>query len=132
MSAPAPRPTPLSAAATLLALLAAACATDAPLTPGTPKVVAEKAIAPYEFHEECMHLERGDRLDYRFESDQPLAFNIRYHEQNLVLMPITRTAITSDAAIFSPVVAQDYCLTWEAGPSGAVLSYRVVLRRPRP
>jgi len=30
------------------------------------------------------------------------------------------------------VIAQDYCLMWEAGPDGAVLSYRIMLRRPRP
>lgn len=113
-------------------MLLSACAASPPIQPGVPKVVNQLEIAPYALHEECLRLELGDRLDYRFESEQPVAFNVHYHEDKYVIMPITRAGITSDTAIFAPVVPQDYCLTWEAGADGAVLSYRIVLRRPRP
>jgi len=121
----------LFAVATMATLLVA-CASEAPLQPGVPKTVNGVTIAPYEFYEECLHLDAGDRLDYRFESEQPVAFNIHYHEDKLVLQPVTKAGLTSDVGIFMPVIAQDYCLMWEAGPDGAVLSYRIMLRRPRP
>jgi len=118
--------------ASAIATLLMACASEPPLQPGVPKTVNGVTIAPYEFYEECLHLDVGDRLDYRFESEQPVAFNIHYHEAKLVLQPVTKTGLTSDIGIFTPVIAQDYCLMWEAGPDGAVLSYRIMLRRPRP
>ena len=40
-------------------------------------------------------------------------------------MPIAREAITADSGIFQPVLAEDYCLMWEAGPAPTALDYRV-------
>jgi hypothetical protein len=112
----------------LAALTLCACAEN-PLVSGQPKVVEKLAIAPYAIHEDCAPLALGDRLDYRFASTEPVAFNIHYHEGNAVVMPISREGATSDAGIFAPRIAEGYCLMWEAGATGAVLDYRIVLRR---
>src|SRR5436190_22749866 len=110
-----------------LALTAAACTTP-PLVPGVPRDVTHVVIAPYESHDECMRLALGDRLDWRYESTEPLAFNIQYREAQAVLSPVVREHSTMDSGTFEARLAQDYCLTWESGPPGAIISYRVLVR----
>ena len=115
------------------ALLAAApllaCA-PAPITAAAPKAVAGHPLPPYEVHEECVELKPGDRLDFSFESTEPVDFNIHYHEGNAVVMPLVREKSREDAGMYSVRIAQDYCLMWEAGAAGAVIDYRIRVRRP--
>jgi hypothetical protein len=109
----------------------AGCA-PAPVAPGTPKVVSRVAIAPYAAHFECIDLQAGDRLEYRFETSEPVAFNIHYRDGGITVMPITRDNVIEDAGGYSPPAAKPYCLAWEAGNAGAILGYRVSLRRGAP
>ena len=105
------------------------CACTTPLvTADTPKTVYAYVIAPYEWHEECMHLDIGDRVEFAFEATEPVDFNVHYHEGKTVVMPIVRDKTRADAGVFAPPLAQDYCLMWEAGAAGALLDYRVRLR----
>ena len=108
-------------------LLVAACATvqDA----RTPKSVQGRVLAPYSIHQECLQLAQGDRLDYRFQSTEPLRFAIQYREGVAVLEPIVRDATREDAGIYPVSESRVYCLVWEAGAVGASLDYRFV---PRP
>ena len=117
-----------------LALAGAALAGCAvkPLALGEAKSVAKQDIAPYGVHEDCADLAPGDRLDYRFESSSPVKFNIHYHDANTIVMPITRDDVTSDAGVFAPRIKQGYCLMWEAGAAGAIIAYRMQVRRPAP
>jgi hypothetical protein len=110
----------------------AGCASAPPADPDAPRVVTGYALGAYAAHEECRTLSPGDRLDYRFTSTVPLAFNIHYHEGSAVLMPISREGVTADSGIFQPVVRQDFCLMWEAGATPATLEYRVSVRRRGP
>jgi hypothetical protein len=112
----------------LTALSLAAC-TAATLATDAPKTVTGQSLSPYELHEECVRLEAGDRVDYAFESSEPVAFHIRYRDGNAVLMPVTRENARGDAGIYGPAVAQHYCLAWEAGPAGALIDYRIRVRR---
>jgi hypothetical protein len=112
--------------------LVAACAGTPAVVPGEPKSVARQALAPYDVHEDCMELAPGDRLDYRFESSEPVAFNVHYHDGKMVVMPITRDAVTADSGVYAPKLRQGYCLMWEAGAAGATLAYRYVVRRVIP
>jgi hypothetical protein len=127
--------TPVSRVFARMVLLAAgvvlvvACATPTVLSSGEPKVVRGQDIHAYEVHEDCLRLAVGDRLDYEFASNQPVDFNIHYHEGRSVLMPIVRNKARQDSGLFAPVLAQDYCLMWEAGADGALLDYRIVVRR---
>lgn len=121
-------------AATPLAAIAAAlsaCAGPA-IVAGEPHVVPRAVIAPYAMREECARLAVGDRLDYRYDSSAPVDFDIHYHEDNAILAPVVRERSTSDSGTFEAQVARDYCLLWQAGPPGAIISYRVMLRPPAP
>jgi hypothetical protein len=108
----------------------AACAGEPPLAIDRPKVVHGQDIAPYAIREECVHLAIGDRLDYDFTANEPVDFNIHYHEEGAVLMPIVRDKALQDSGLFVPLFGQDYCLMWEAGAAGALLDYRISLRPP--
>jgi hypothetical protein len=119
-------------AAAMLACMLAACATTAPVDPDAPRTVSGLELSPYGVHEECRTLAPGDRLDYRFSSTAPVAFNIHYHDGNAIVIPITHEGVTADAGIFHPALRQDFCLTWEAGLTAVTLEYRVAVRHRPP
>ena len=114
-----------------LSLASAGCAAPPRIEPGRPLQVEAHSLPPYQIHEECVALAPGDRLQYRFESTAPLAFNIHYHEGKAVVMPVTRARVSSDDGTFAPLVAQDYCLMWEAGAEGTTIDYTLRLTRGR-
>jgi hypothetical protein len=90
-----------------------------------PKDVRGYPLPPYQIHEECVSLRPGDRLDYAFDSPEPVDFNIHYHEGNAVVMPVVREKARADAGMYTAQIAQDYCLMWEAGAPGATIDYRI-------
>ncbi len=90
-----------------------------------PKAVFGIELAPYAMIEECVALEPGERIAYRFESRLPVAFNIHFHDNNAVIMPVSRDGTTSESGDFAADRRQLYCLMWEAGAEGSVLDYRV-------
>ncbi len=112
-------------AAIALALPLAACAAQPAIAPGAVHEVKAHPLPPFQIHEECVKLEAGDRLDYTFTATAPLHFNIHYHEGNAVIMPVTRDKVVSDTGRFEAIVAQEYCLMWEAGATGTPLDYSV-------
>ena len=101
-----------------------ACATPAP-DPYAPQSADAHAMSPYQVHEACVKLAAGDRLDWRFESQAPVDFNIHYHEGPTVVLPVQRTASLGDAGVYAVTLAHDYCAMWETGPLGTAVSYRV-------
>jgi len=113
--------------ALLVALPLCAC-TTAPVTADAPKSVRGQALAPYADHEECMRLQPGDRMEFAFESTDPVDFNVHYHEGKTVVMPIYKEKSRAEAGVFAPPTKQDYCLMWEAGAAGAVIDYRIRLK----
>ena len=114
-----------------LALALAGCATT-PAPGDAPRDATAVGLAPYASHQECRRLVPGDRLDYRFTSTAPLAFNIHYSNGNAVVMPISRDAVTADSGIYQPITAENYCLAWEAGAQAASLDYHVAVRHRGP
>jgi hypothetical protein len=88
-------------------------------------------MSPYTSVEECLSLEEGERIDFRFESRYPVAFNIHFREGNAVIMPLTRDDATSESGDFTADRKEIYCLTWEAGPEGSALDYRLSPWPPR-
>ena len=119
----------IRAAALLVAVIAlGGCAGTLTVTDG-PKVVSAHPLPSYQVHEECFKLGDGDRVDFAFESSEPVDFNIHYHEGQAVVMPISREKSRSDAGIYVARIAQDYCLMWEAGAAGALINYRLQIRR---
>ena len=110
------------------ALALAGCAED-PYRLDAPRSGAGVELAPYAIHEECAALAPGNRIDYYFTSTAPVAFNLRYHDGNAVIMPIVRERVTEDSGAFTADRKQVYCLTWEAGAQPTLLYYRI---RPLP
>ena len=108
-------------------LLFAGCAENL-IVPGQPKT-ANLDLAPYTTREDCVDLAQGDRLDYRFESNTPVKFNIYYRDSNMIVEPITRENVVEDSGVFAPRIAARYCLLWEASPTGALIGYRANVRR---
>ena len=115
---------------TMVALAVAGCAATSPAGRYDLKSVRNHAMSPYVVHEECLNVAAGERIDYYFMSTFPIDFNIHYHESNVVLMPIVRDKALEDNGVFAPQIPQDYCLMWEAGPTGATIDYGVRLRPP--
>src|SRR5207302_1114341 len=64
--------------------MTAGCA-SAPGRLQAPKAVFGLELAPYATTEECIALEPGERIGYRFEARLPVAFNGHFHEDNAVL-----------------------------------------------
>ena len=104
--------------------VSAGCA-SAPGRLQAPKAVFGVELAPYAIIEECVALEPGERIAYRFESRLPVAFNVHFHDNNAVIMPVSRDGTTSESGDFAADRKQIYCLMWEAGAGGSVLDYRV-------
>jgi hypothetical protein len=109
------------------AIALAGCATP-PIAAGVPKTVDGLVIAPYALHEACMSMARGDKLDWRYESGAPIAFEVHYREGGAVLSPVVRDDSSGDSGTFEAREPRDYCVQWEAGASGAIVSYRLLLR----
>jgi hypothetical protein len=105
----------------------AGCATT--LAPGDPKIAKAHPVPSYQIHEECFKLKEGDRVEFRFQSTAPVDFNIHYHEGPAVVMPISRDKSREDAGVYVARLAQDYCLMWEAGAAGALIDYRILIKR---
>jgi hypothetical protein len=104
-------------------LLVAGCAGET-IVPDEVRTVQDAEIAPYEVREECAQLAAGERLDFRFESQAPVTFNLYYREGPSLLAPLSREDVTSDSFVFRAPLTQRYCLRWEAGRQGAIISYR--------
>jgi hypothetical protein len=119
-------------AAIALALPLAACAAQPGIVPGGMHEVKAHPLPPFQIHEECVKLEPGDRLDYAFTATAPVHFNIHYHEGSAVIMPVTRDKVMAESGRFEAVVAQEYCLMWEAGAAGTPLDYSVRFTRAKP
>jgi hypothetical protein len=104
-------------------LVLAGCASGG-LALNSWKDVSDRVVAPYELRRECLALRPGERLEYVWESTQPVMFNLHYRSGGGVVMPISRDDVTGDAGIFTVVLAHEYCLMWEARENGALVSYR--------
>jgi hypothetical protein len=118
----------MRAAALLVATVAVTgCATTTPPT-GEPKVVRRHPLPSYQIHEECFKLRDGDRVEFRFESTEPVDFNIHYHEGQAVLMPISREKTREYAGVYVARLMQDYCLMWEASAAGSLIDYRILVK----
>jgi hypothetical protein len=107
--------------------LAGGCARPA-LLPDEPRAVTGERLAPYQSLGECVRMQRGERLEYIFTSVEPVNFDISYREGPATLAPVVREKSLGDSGIFIARLPASYCLSWEAGPAGALIDYRLRLR----
>ena len=72
------------------------------------------AIAAGDLHEECLRLDKGASRAFTWKSDQPLDFNIHYHEGKDVTYPVKADGRRDGRGTFTATLAQDYCWMWSA------------------
>jgi hypothetical protein len=94
-------------------------------------MATEFAIAPYEFHEECATMGPGDRIDYRFDAQAPVDFQVFYKEGVAYIATVNREGVREGAGVFTAPAARRYCVRWDAGMQGALVDYRLRLLPPR-
>lgn len=120
--------TPLRSRSIAALALAATAGCATPLAPDQPRSIAALTILPYERHRECVRLAADDRLEYAFETTEPVAFEIRYFEGSAAVSPIVRDSTRGYAGVFVATDTREYCLVWEAGGAGTLIDYRLRLR----
>ena len=114
-----------SAFAVAIATAALASCAPATLAPGRWFEVREQPVDARGFHERCVQMKPGDRLEWRFRAKLPVSFNVHYHEGKVVIAPVTREQVTVDSGIFEALSAQEYCLMWEAGAVDTLIEYEL-------
>ncbi len=70
------------------------------------------SLAPFEFRELCYELASRDEIQYDFQSDRPVEFDIHYHDGLRIRYPVHMSGITVGADRFSAELDQFYCLMW--------------------
>lgn len=90
----------------------------------------EKAVVvqPGKFFELCGKLDPGVQVAWSFKSDQPVNFNIHFHEGETVTYPIKQTATTAADGSLDVSQPQDYCWMW-SNKGAAPAPLRLLLRR---
>jgi len=111
--------------------LVAGCTRPA-LVPDEPRTISGERLAPYQSLGECVNLRTGDRLDYLYSSSQQVSFDISYREGTATLAPVVRENSLGDSGIFVAALSARFCLSWEAGPAGAIIDYRLRLKPAPP
>jgi hypothetical protein len=69
-------------------------------------------LAPLEFQESCIEMTALDEIQYEFQSDRPVEFDIHYHEGLTISVPVRLSQVTEHADRFVADGDQSYCLTW--------------------
>lgn len=62
--------------------------------------------------EPCFTLAMTDRLEYSFNSDSPLDFNLHYHEGQGVSFPVEMKNVSAHKGTFVATGSRKYCLMW--------------------
>lgn len=85
-------------------------------------------LQPGKFAELCGKLSKGQKVAWSFKSDEPVNFNIHYHEGESVTYPVKQTDSTAAEGSLDVSQPQEYCWMWSN--KGTVLApLRVLLRR---
>ena len=85
-------------------------------------------IAPGKFAEICGPLEAGQAVQWSFEADRALNFNVHYHVDKEVRFPAKKDNVKSLQGNLSVDSRQDYCWMW-TNKTTASTKLSVTLRR---
>jgi hypothetical protein len=86
------------------------------------------SIAPGKFAEVCGALKTGQSVQWRFQADRGLDFNIHFHEGNDVRYPARAGGARELQGTLAADSAQDYCWMW-SNNSAAAATLRIQLQR---
>jgi len=85
------------------------------------------SLVPFEFQELCFDLKTRDELRYEFQSDQPVKFDIHYHDGLRIRFPVKLSETTRHADRFVATLDQTYCLMWfNRSLKETLLNYRII------
>lgn len=60
----------------------------------------------------CIKFQQDDEVQYRFESEHPVNFDIHYHPDNGTQFKVRKDVVTQLTGKFSSEATQAYCFTW--------------------
>jgi hypothetical protein len=93
-------------------------------------VERDVSLAAGKFEEPCLAMALGDRLEYLFSSDEPLDFNIHYHQEDGIFFPVDKKKLRAHQGEYIASGSRQYCLMWtNRGESLTNLRYRYQLHR---
>lgn len=69
-------------------------------------------LPPGKFTELCGRLSKGQKVAWSFKSNEPLNFNIHYHEGENVTYPVKQTGSTAAEGTLDVSQSQQYCWMW--------------------
>ena len=69
-------------------------------------------VQPGKFLELCGGLTKGQAIDWSFDADRPLDFNVHFHQGNEVVFPAKQDAVKQASGTLSVAAKQDYCWMW--------------------
>ena len=85
------------------------------------------SLAPFEFQEVCFEMAALDEIQYDFEADRPVEFDIHYHEGFTIHFVAELSGITANADKLVAEVGRSYCLRWANGsPMRTLLTYQII------
>jgi hypothetical protein len=67
-----------------------------------------KTLEPGIF-EDCFEMNAGQILEYSFEAEKPVNFNIHYHEDDKMFFPVSEDSVVSKRGTFIAEKKQYYC-----------------------
>ncbi|MFP6745075.1 MAG: hypothetical protein VCB77_07815, partial [Alphaproteobacteria bacterium] len=70
------------------------------------------SLAPYELRELCLELTPRDVVHYDFQAEQPVEFDIHYHDGLRIRFPVKLRETTGQEGDFMAGLDQTYCLSW--------------------
>lgn len=88
----------------------------------------EFQVAPGKFAEWCTKLRQGEKVQWEFDSDAPLNFNVHYHEGREARYPAKHDAATKAEGSLEVAADQHYCWMW-ANKTTSTATARSVLRK---
>lgn len=115
------------AALSLVSVVVAACASvAAPLLvkPLKLQIASGKAV------EECLSLDAGDRLEWRFDATARVDFNLHFHRGREVVTPVETRNTQQQSGVYIATLREDYCLMW-SNAGGVPAFVNGEIRRPR-
>ena len=91
---------------------------------------SEVSIEAGEIEEPCFALAMTDRIEYTFNSDYPVDFNLHYHQDKGIYFPVEMKNVSEHAGTFISTGSREYCLMWtNRGEVPLGLRYRYQLFR---
>jgi hypothetical protein len=95
---------------------------------GDGRFVHTTTVAPSKFAEVCGPLRKGQSVEWSFEADAAMDFNIHYHQGKKVMFPAKQSAVAKGGGTLAVVSDQDYCWMW-TNKSAAEVTLKLSLKR---